>query len=367
MARSRRLRSILVVLVVAAVVAGGLWTLAAAAQSSPALPPVAPDALVASVVRTLHADPSVSGTVDVHLDLGLPNVVAGAGAGPTIGLGSLFGDHHLRVWSSRDGLRISDQLPLGERSVFVDAAARTAWAWDWSSFTAVRLGPLPAMGTSVPAEAPFELMDPLTLARRSLDALDGTTAVTVDATARVAGRPVYVLVLRPRTPDTLVGRVEIAIDAAHRVPLRVAVTPRGTDAAALSATFARVSFGPIDPGVYRFVPPNGAAVKRPQDMLAGLAGRLAGHASGQSETREPNGAEDPAEYARTFGHGWATVFAVRMPAGALDAAGGFDPRAILPFSGPLFSIRLVDRADHAWLVYGAVPQSALVAVEGSLP
>jgi hypothetical protein len=210
-------------------------------------------------------------------------------------------------------------------------------------------------------------VDPLTLARRSLDALEGTTAVSVDATARIAGRPAYVLVLRPRAPDTLVGRVEIDVDAAHRVPLRVAVTPRGTDAAALAATFATVSFGPIDPGVYRFVPPNGASVKRPQDVLAGLAGGLAGHASGPSEAREPNGAEDPAEYARTFGHGWATVFAVRVPTGALDAAGGFDPRPFLPFSGTLFSIRLVDRPDHAWLVYGAVPQSSLAAVEGSLP
>jgi hypothetical protein len=191
--------------------------------------------------------------------------------------------------------------------------------------------------------------------------------VTVDATARVAGRPAYVLVLRPRTDDTLVGRMEIAVDAERRVPLRIAVTPRGGDAAAVSAAFASVRFGPIDPDVYRFVPPSGATVRSARDVLAGLAGSLAGTAPGSIDAPEPNGREDPAEYARTFGHGWATVVAVRLASGALDTAGGLDPRSILPFSGPLFSIRLVERGDHAWLVYGLVPQSALAAVEGSLP
>lgn len=369
MPRSPRLRSTLVVLVVATVVAGGLWTLAAAAQSSPSLPPVAPDALVASVVRAVRTDPSVSGRVDVHADLGLPSVLSGAAGGAADGLASLLGDHHLRVWSSRDGLRISDQLPLGERSVFVAATARTAWAWDWASFTAVRLGPVPAGRSPSTGDGagPFELMDPLSLARLTLDALDPTTAVSVDATARVAGRPAYVLVLRPRTRDTLVGRVDIAVDAARRVPLRVAVTPRGTAAAAVSATFTSVSFGAIDPNVYRFVPPNGATVKNARDAFAAFGGSPFGDASGSEEAREPSGTEDPAEYARTFGHGWATVFALRLPSGALDAAGGFDPRSVLPFSGTLFSIRLVERTDHAWLVYGAVPQSALAAVEGSLP
>ena len=37
-------------------------------------------------------------------------------------------------------------------------------------------------------------------------------------------------------------------------------------------------------------------------------------------------------------------------------------RQLLPFSGSLFSVRLVDRGDHAWLVGGFVPQSALIAM-----
>jgi len=69
-----------------------------------------------------------------------------------------------------------------------------------------------------------------------------------------------------------------------------------------------------------------------------------------------------------FGSGWASIVAVRVPARAelrMQAA-GFDLAQFLPFSGPLFSIRLVDRGDHGWLIYGLVPQSALVAVENRL-
>ncbi len=46
---------------------------------------------------------------------------------------------------------------------------------------------------------------------------------------------------------------------------------------------------------------------------------------------------------------------------------GFDPTALLPLSGPLLSIRLVDRTDHGWLLYGLVPQSALVDAARELP
>jgi hypothetical protein len=40
---------------------------------------------------------------------------------------------------------------------------------------------------------------------------------------------------------------------------------------------------------------------------------------------------------------------------------------LLPFSGRLFSTRLVQHGDDHWLLYGLVPQSALAAVESELP
>jgi hypothetical protein len=70
-----------------------------------------------------------------------------------------------------------------------------------------------------------------------------------------------------------------------------------------------------------------------------------------------------------FGKDWAEVVAVRLPATSLLAQGNQrDSLAqLLPFSGTLFSVRLVDRGDHSWLVGGFVPQSALVKVQAELP
>jgi hypothetical protein len=190
----------------------------------------------------------------------------------------------------------------------------------------------------------LDLVDPLALARRSLAALDPSTAVSVAAGARVAGRPAYVLRLVPRTRETLVGRVEVAVDAARRVPLRVAVYARGAAKPAVQAAFTRVRFGPVDPATFSFRPPPGATVRRP-----GL----------------PEGRGRAPEYLpRTFGTGWATVVALPLPGSATP---GPELTALLPFSGPLFSARLAARGEDRWLLYGAVPQAALVAAEAKLP
>src|SRR5207245_10760719 len=65
---------------------------------------------------------------------------------------------------------------------------------------------------------------------------------------------------------------------------------------------------------------------------------------------------------RVFGRGWAAILAVRVPSADVlrraTAGSGFDPLSFLPFSGTLFSMTLVDRGDHAWLTFGAVPKAA---------
>jgi hypothetical protein len=196
------------------------------------------------------------------------------------------------------------------------------------------------------------MLVPLELARRALQAASPTTVITVLGTARVAGRPAYVLAVEPRSQTTLVRRVEIDVDAEHRLPLRAAVFARGRTGAPLWAAFTSVSFAPIDPGVYRFTPPPGAKV-----VAAGAPG-----GGSHGEYGAPDGVQ-------IFGTGWDSVVAIRMPkSGERPAgAGGLDLARFLPLSGPLLSIRLVERVDHAWLVYGLVPQSALVAVEPKLP
>src|SRR5207248_2867040 len=151
-------------------------------------------------------------------------------------LAGLAGVHHLRVWESKDGLRLTELLPTNERSIFASRRDRQVWAWDSASFTAYRLtqadrGMKPPGAGEVPGagvEGPAEYGDPLTVARHLLAAVNASTSVRVEGAVRVAGRDADLLVVRPRTAQTLVGRIDIAVDAEHRLPLSVTVTPRSS-------------------------------------------------------------------------------------------------------------------------------------------
>ena len=353
-------RSPLLLALVSAVLASGIAAGLAAQASSPTLPSITPERLIASSLRALIADRPVAGQLLAHVDLGLPSL---PDEGPRArgGLASLLdavnGDHRVRLWSSRDGYRVAELLPGAEISLAVRRAGRSAdaWAWDSRSFSATHLGPVTA-----PARAwsPLGTLDPLQVARQGLVAISPTTRISLGPNARVAGRAVYVLRIEPRTAQTLVGRIEVGIDAETRLPLRVAMFARGAGKPALSLGFTSVSFGSVDPAVYRFSPPPGAAVHEIRVPGDGPRPEDGWGATGADETL--------GEYVRTFGQGWATVLAYRIPQLPTDAA-GVDLRSLLPFSGPLFSAGLAERGDHAWLLVGAVPRTRLAAVEPQLP
>src|SRR5262245_39636837 len=95
---------------------------AASANSTPQLPPITPQALLASVIRAAESNgPPVSGRVMAHLDLGfpsLPDALAGRGPGRVSTLlNELSGEHHFRVWSSSDGIKVAELLFAAERSI----------------------------------------------------------------------------------------------------------------------------------------------------------------------------------------------------------------------------------------------------------
>ena len=191
---------------------------------------------------------------------------------------SLSGDHRLHVWHSRDGARLSDLLPTAERSIIVSRTQ--AWLWDSSSMTAVRLGTGIDPAAAAAAQKAASMIDPVELAQQALAAIDPSTRATVAGSTTVAGRDAYVLSLEPRTSATLVGRVELYVDASRWLPLGGAVFARGASSPALSARFTTVSFGSIDPAVYRFTPPPGAKIVTPRGLMHGAAGScLAGEVS----------------------------------------------------------------------------------------
>ena len=242
----------------------------------PNLPPIAGDQLLASSLAALARPFTISGEVHTRFDLGIPQIpssVGGAaGGGALSALALATGDQRYKVWRSADGVRIAHLLDLSEQDLVVSTT--DAWFWDSSDMSAVHFGvPGMTLGQAAPAAAALHDADFLAFAQRALGALAPFADVSVDTTSIVAGRPVYDLVLTPTSTLTLIGRIDVAIDAETRLPLRFQVFPRGSDAAAIEAGFTSVSFEPIDPSMFSFTPPPGTTVHQAADVIAHLRRR----------------------------------------------------------------------------------------------
>jgi hypothetical protein len=360
MARSGFRRRLTVAAALSLLVVAGVGATFVRADDSPALPSVSAASLLASTLRAV-ADPSVtiSGSVTTTLDLGLPDLPSAFGGGPAGAAATVLGDQRWKVWRSPDGVRVAHLLPAREQDLVVNPD--TAWWWDSAEMTAIRfplptgsamgedpVGGGPTMGSPLPA-------DPAELAGAVIDGLQPCASLSVQGTVSVADRSAYVLALTPLSEGSRVGSVEIAIDAGTRLPLRVEVLPRGGGDAAIAAGYTSVSFDPIDPGMFRFVPPAGATVREAAD-LAGEGTAAADH-SETAPTDLPRVTD-----VRTFGSCLGVVVAVRLD-GALPA----EAASLLPYAGPLSSVVAVDRGDHAWVLAGLVDPSVLEDRAAGLP
>jgi outer membrane lipoprotein-sorting protein len=257
-----------VVTLTGAVVAG---TIAASAATAPSLPGRSAAGLLA-IMRGATLPSAFTATISETANLGIPAL-------PDIGATSpaalLTGTHMVNVWyAGPSHVRIQLPVSFGETDLRVNG--RQVWLWDSKRQTATRLVLNPAVtrhggawGGSGPAsrpgratgDGPAGALPPLQAARGLLAAIGPSTAVSVQGTTTVAGRPAYQLVITPRTPQSLIGRITIAVDATLHVPLQVQVYPRGSGSPAFQAGFTMLRPGQPAPGNFTFTPPAGATVR----------------------------------------------------------------------------------------------------------
>ena len=76
----------------------------------------------------------------------------------------------------------------------------------------------------------------------------------------IAGQPAYTVRVGPGRPGGLLGAVELAWDAAHGLPLRVAVYARGNSDPVLELVATDISYGPVDASNFAMKPPADAHV-----------------------------------------------------------------------------------------------------------
>lgn len=235
------------------------------ASAEPALPARSAAQLLADVAGSrLNA---LSGTVVQTARLGLPELPAQASSG-TSPLALISGSHTLKVWL--DGPQRQRLALIGQLAEY-DVVRNNRDVWTYTSETnKVAHVVLPAKDTRSTGSAdtgrpgdPRSYATPGAAADAALKAVGPTTVVSVDRTARVAGRPAYQLVLAPRDTRSLVTSVRIALDSATKTPLRVQVWgSRDRVKPALEVGFTDVRFRRPAASVFAFTPPPGASVQQ---------------------------------------------------------------------------------------------------------
>ncbi|MEU3352721.1 DUF2092 domain-containing protein [Streptomyces sp. NPDC037389] len=382
---------------------------ALASTGDPDLPKISAQDLIAKMAQSDTRQ--MSGSVKINTDLGLPSLPSGLsfGDGEKKGEGKkdgsapspqskltelAAGSHTLRVAvDGPDKQRVSIVERAAEYSVVRNGA--DVWAYDSSSNT-VHHSKAPqeraqgkagqgAKGDMMPKD--LGGASPQELAKKVLAAADGTTAVTVDGTAKVAGRDAYQLLIKPKADDTTVGSIRIAVDAKNGVPLKFTLAPKGGGKAVVDAAFTKVDFGKPGAGTFDFTPPKGAKVTEgdaakgsaDRDHKADREGGLPGMPG------MPGATGGDAGKSKVIGKGWSSIaeFDAGKDAGATlngkDAGkkktggkGGADAQTLLDGfgtkvsgdfgSGRVYSTRIVNAlmTDDGKVYVGAVTKDALV-------
>jgi outer membrane lipoprotein-sorting protein len=313
----------------------GVLTMPAGAGAEPSLPPVSAEDLVASVLTAKV--PALGGTVTVHNALGLPAL-------PGVAAPLTQPQTTFRVWSDGQGHgRLALPSHGGEQVLVEDGT--TLWRYDSASRTATALE-----HGSTPAGKHPPVTDPAQAARELVSTVRKSSAVAVDGTGTVAGRPVYQLVLTPApTERTLLREVRVAVDSAQRVPLQLTVLTNGSPDPALQIGFSDLTVGAQDPALFHFTPPAGIKVERPK------------HEQKAGPKDEPKAGPRPAQHQgamiHTQGEGWDTVVLGQLP--PTQPAANNNPLAMVqrigrPASGPW---------GHGWVIQTAVG-TVLVTSDG---
>ncbi|MFD4660351.1 outer membrane lipoprotein carrier protein LolA [Kitasatospora sp. NPDC058444] len=342
--RSRRrvlMRAGVPVAVVAVIAAGVGLVPALAADGAPDLPTLTAEQLVAKVLGSEAQ--TLSGTVSISTDLGVPGQLLGAagGLGGAVGghggavgghggdgggsaadpqsklLGLLGGDRTLRVAVDGPDRQRVDVLENMAGYTLVRNGDQ-AWAWDSSTNSAVHLigaagQPARKHADQRPGAPLSELpTTPQEAARQFLAVSAGTTSVTVAGTAKVAGQNAYELSVKPTQSGSTLAEVRIAVAADNGVPLAVAVKSVDGDTV-LNVRFTQVSFAKPADKTFDFTAPKGAKVteRKADDVAQGAPG----------EAREHKGTE-LSEGLNVIGEGWTTVVSTRLPGQAGGAADG---------------------------------------------
>lgn len=266
---------------------------ALASSGDPDLPKIGAQELIEKIAASDQE--RLSGTFKISTDLGLPlDGLAGSlvGGGERGGEGAAAPqDKLMELTSGTHTLRVAADGPERQKLSILGASSEYSvihnrgevWAYDSASDEVYHAeAPEGADGPDAgkrPEKAPKTSegapATPKDFAEQTLAAVGDTTSVTVDGTARVAGRDAYQLLIEPKQSGSTVGSVRIAVDAENGVPLKFTLSTASGGKAVVDAGFTKVDFSRPAASTFDYTPPRGAEVTE--------ADELDGAASGEDE------------------------------------------------------------------------------------
>jgi hypothetical protein len=301
-----------------------------ASAAGPPLPRQTPAQLLAAM-RQARLPAAMSATVSESANLGFPALpsIDGLSSSPLSPASLISGTHTVQIWyAGPRHQRIALPVSFGETDLRINGTQ--VWLWQSQSQTATHVI-IPASHEKAEpgkpaARGPAALgpLSPLQAAKKVLAEVGPDTRVTAPGTTVVAGRDAYQLAIAPRSSQSLVGRIMIAVDAKTHLPLSLQVFARGASSPAFQIGFTSLSFSRPATSNFTFTPPPGAKVKTVKVPAGhsgfGRAGGMPGEpgmfwpADGKARRGHA-----PLAGVRTLGEGWLSVVAI--PVGRVHSSG----------------------------------------------
>ncbi len=188
--------------------------------------------------------------------------------------GPLLSGGEGRVWIAADGrIRLELQSEKGATELLYDGSTLTLYQASSNTLyqytTPARQGERSSQQTSadsghVPSVAAIQ---------EAITHLMGHADLSGAVPTDVGGQPAYAVRISPARDGGLVGGAELAWDASHGVPLRLAIYAKGQSAPVLALTATDVSYGPVPSSVFSLSLPAGVKTTKIAPPKGGADGR----------------------------------------------------------------------------------------------
>jgi len=147
-----------------------------------------------------------------------------------------------RIWAGDGKVRLELQSSAGDTEIGFDGSKATLY--DVSSGTAYVM-PIRRHDRGGSAAMHHDALPSIAQIRHALTKISRHVDLSGAIPGDIAGRPAYTVRVSPRHSGGLLGSVQLAWDAAHGIPLRIAIYSRSDASPVLSLTVTNISYGAV--------------------------------------------------------------------------------------------------------------------------